>query len=229
ELLPRRPRPARRDGLVPGPRLQPPGGRPRLLHRRHRHDPRGQHQPRRRGRHHQWLHADHVLPEQPGHPRPDGGLSAPRPELTLTVTARRARTIGRPGAGPGRGPIGYGAGMLTARRLRRLAVTALATASLVLGTIGVAAASAALKPNQLTFQRVVGGLSAPLGVVNAGDGTGRLFVVQRGGTVRVVAGRTLLPGTFLDVSAKVLSGDERGLLGVAFHPDFATNRRLFIY
>jgi glucose/arabinose dehydrogenase len=119
--------------------------------------------------------------------------------------------------------------MLTARRLRRLAVTALAAASLVLGTIGVAPASAALKPNQLTFQRVVGGLSAPLGVVNAGDGTGRLFVVQRGGTVRVVAGRTLLPGTFLDVSAKVLSGDERGLLGVAFHPDFATNRRLFIY
>jgi hypothetical protein len=119
--------------------------------------------------------------------------------------------------------------VLTARRLRRLAVTAIAVSSLVLGAVGVSPAAAALKPNQLTFQRVVGGLAAPLGVVNAGDGSGRLFVVQRGGTVKVVTGKTLLPGTFVDVSAKVLAGDERGLLGLAFHPDFATNRRLFIY
>jgi glucose/arabinose dehydrogenase len=119
--------------------------------------------------------------------------------------------------------------VLTTRRLRRLAATAIAVSSLVLGAVGVSPAAAALKPNQLTFQRVVGGLTAPLGVVNAGDGSGRLFVVQRGGTVKVVTGKTLLPGTFVDVSAKVLAGDERGLLGLAFHPDFATNRRLFIY
>jgi Glucose / Sorbosone dehydrogenase/S-layer homology domain len=119
--------------------------------------------------------------------------------------------------------------VLTDRRLRRLAATAIAMAALILGTVGVSPVAAALKPGQLTFQRVVGGLSAPLGVVNAGDGTGRLFIVQRGGTVRVVNGRTLLAGTFLDVSTKVVAGNERGLLGLAFHPDFATNRRLFIY
>jgi glucose/arabinose dehydrogenase len=86
----------------------------------------------------------------------------------------------------------------------------------------------ALASGQLTTKRVVGGFSSPLGVVNAGDGTGRLFVVQRGGLVRTVAGNSIT-GTFLNASSVVEAGGERGLLGVAFHPDFETNREVYIY
>jgi glucose/arabinose dehydrogenase len=87
----------------------------------------------------------------------------------------------------------------------------------------------ALSSGQLTVTTVVSGLSSPVGVTHAGDGSGRLFVVQRGGLVKIVQG-TSIKGTFLDVRDLVSnSGGERGLLGLAFHPDFETNRRLFIY
>jgi glucose/arabinose dehydrogenase len=87
----------------------------------------------------------------------------------------------------------------------------------------------ALGANQLTVVKVTGGLSSPVGVTNAGDGSGRLFVVQQGGRVRVVKNRQLQSGSFLDVSSLVLFGGERGLLGLAFHPQFATNGYVYIY
>jgi glucose/arabinose dehydrogenase len=71
--------------------------------------------------------------------------------------------------------------------------------------------------------------AAPTQVTNAGDGTNRLFVVERRGTIRVVKGGVLQSGYFLDIRSKVLDGGERGLLGVAFHPRFETNRRLFVF
>lgn len=79
---------------------------------------------------------------------------------------------------------------------------------------------------------VASNLSSPIGVVNAGDGSHRLFVIEQRGTVRVVAGGALQPGFFLDirgVAGGISSGGERGLLGLAFHPDFSTNRKLFVY
>ncbi len=88
---------------------------------------------------------------------------------------------------------------------------------------------AALTSGQLSVVRVTGGLSSPLGVTNAGDGSGRLFVVQRSGRVRVVSGGNLQSGFFLDVGSRIVYGGERGLLGLAFHPDFATNRYLYVY
>jgi glucose/arabinose dehydrogenase len=87
----------------------------------------------------------------------------------------------------------------------------------------------ALATGQVQFKLVASGLSAPLGIVNAGDGSSRLFIVQRGGTIRVVLGNKLQPGSFMDISSKVRVGSERGLLGLAFHPDFETNRRLFVF
>ncbi|CAN5575224.1 PQQ-dependent sugar dehydrogenase [soil metagenome] len=70
--------------------------------------------------------------------------------------------------------------------------------------------------------------SAPTQVTNAGDGTNRLFVVERRGTIRVIKGGVLQSGYFLDMRSIVEAGGERGLLGVAFHPRFETNRRLFV-
>ena len=71
------------------------------------------------------------------------------------------------------------------------------------------------------------GLDSPLFATTANDGSGRLFIVEQGGKIRVLKG-ALEARPFLDISSRVLAGGERGLLGLAFHPAFATNRRLFV-
>lgn len=71
--------------------------------------------------------------------------------------------------------------------------------------------------------------SAPTQVTNAGDGSGRLFVVERRGLIRVVKNGAVQSGSFLDIRSKVEENGERGLLGVAFHPRFETNRRFFVF
>ena len=79
------------------------------------------------------------------------------------------------------------------------------------------------------FQSIVTGLSSPVDVVNAGDGTNRLFVVQQTGAIRIVDGTTLLATPFLNISGVIASGGERGLLSVAFHPNYEINRYFFVY
>jgi glucose/arabinose dehydrogenase len=86
-----------------------------------------------------------------------------------------------------------------------------------------------LLPGQVQLRLVTAGLSSPLFVTNAADGSGRLFVVEQGGRVRVVKNGVLQPGYFLDIHAEVAASGERGLLGLAFHPDFASNGKLFVY
>ena len=76
---------------------------------------------------------------------------------------------------------------------------------------------------------VTTGLSSPVDVVNAGDGSNRLFVVQQGGQVRIVSGGALLPGNFLDIPDSISGGGERGLLSIAFHPNYESNRYFFVY
>jgi glucose/arabinose dehydrogenase len=92
--------------------------------------------------------------------------------------------------------------------------------------------TAALRAGQVDLRFVEGGLSQPIAVTNAGDGTNRLFVAQRGGAVRVIANEALVGGVFLTVTglAGGFSSDgERGLLGLAFHPSFETNRKVYVY
>jgi glucose/arabinose dehydrogenase len=91
------------------------------------------------------------------------------------------------------------------------------------------ASTAAPFGGQVQLRLVTAGLSSPVYVTHAGDGSGRLFVVQRGGLVRVVKDGALQAGSFLNLTGKVLSGGERGLLGLAFHPNFTTNRALYAY
>jgi glucose/arabinose dehydrogenase len=75
---------------------------------------------------------------------------------------------------------------------------------------------------------VTEGLENPLFLTQAGDGSGRLFVVEQPGRIRVLEGHVLLPASFLDITKQVLSGGERGLLGLAFHPDYRHNGRFFV-
>jgi glucose/arabinose dehydrogenase len=72
------------------------------------------------------------------------------------------------------------------------------------------------------------GLSSPIQFVHAGDGTNRVFIVQQGGDIRVYDGSFNYLDKFLTVSNVNFSG-ERGLLSMAFHPDYATNGFFFVY
>ncbi|GHB84201.1 PQQ-dependent sugar dehydrogenase [Persicitalea jodogahamensis] len=70
----------------------------------------------------------------------------------------------------------------------------------------------------------------PVELVNAGDGTNRLFVVEQAGTIRFfnAAGNPSSATLFLDIKNKVKSGGEMGLLGLAFHPDFKSNGYIYV-
>ncbi len=76
---------------------------------------------------------------------------------------------------------------------------------------------------------VLSGLSNPVYMTNAGDGSGRLFVVEQAGIIKVAQPGAAAPTIFLDIRARVLAGGDRGLLGLAFHPRYATNGRFFVY
>jgi glucose/arabinose dehydrogenase len=82
----------------------------------------------------------------------------------------------------------------------------------------------------ISLEEVAIGLTDPIGVTNPGDGSGRLIVNERGGMIRVLAPDVSLRATdFVDLSDRIEAGGEQGLLGVAFHPDFAANGRLFVH
>ena len=80
----------------------------------------------------------------------------------------------------------------------------------------------------MTLSSVASGLNSPVDLQTSDDGTGRFFVVEQAGTIRILSGSTLLPGNFLDIRSRVTSGGELGLLGVAFHPNFNSDKRFFV-
>jgi glucose/arabinose dehydrogenase len=81
---------------------------------------------------------------------------------------------------------------------------------------------------RLTLQPAWRGFANPLYLTNAGDGSGRLFVVEQGGTVRVIRDGRVLDTPYLDVRQLVSAGGERGLLGLAFAPDFRTKGHVYV-
>jgi glucose/arabinose dehydrogenase len=81
---------------------------------------------------------------------------------------------------------------------------------------------------------VSSGLSEPIFLTHApNDDTGRLFVLERAGSVRIIKAGALVTKPFLDIKSKVVAGaangDERGLLGMAFHPDYASNGLFYVH
>jgi glucose/arabinose dehydrogenase len=77
------------------------------------------------------------------------------------------------------------------------------------------------------LQAIPGSFENPVFLGHAGDGSGRLFVAEQRGTIKVLDDGQWT--TFLDLASKVLDGGERGLLGLAFHPDYKENGRLFVH
>jgi glucose/arabinose dehydrogenase len=86
-------------------------------------------------------------------------------------------------------------------------------------------ASAATVPQGFSDTQIAGGLSRPTAMAFAPDG--RLFVCEQDGTLRVIKNGALLPTPF--ISLPVNSAGERGLLGVAFDPNFAVNNFVYVY
>lgn len=109
--------------------------------------------------------------------------------------------------------------------MRRGKLTALLTVILVATcAIAVSAGSIALR-----VEPFLTGLAQPVLIRSANDGTGRLFIVHQRGRISVVEPGSTTPSTFLDIASKVSqTGSERGLLGLAFHPDFETNGYFFV-
>jgi glucose/arabinose dehydrogenase len=82
-------------------------------------------------------------------------------------------------------------------------------------------------PNAYTWQMIISGLQRPVDL--QADGSGRLFVLEKPGRIRIIENDQLIETPFLDISDRVGSGgNEQGLLGLAFHPQYAQNGRFFV-
>ena len=116
---------------------------------------------------------------------------------------------------------------------RRLRLAAIAFAS----TLGIAQAQLPSIPTgtvSVELQAVATGLASPVDLVSANDGTGRLFIVEQGGTIRVWKNGAVNATPFLNISTQIKAGGELGLLGLAFHPGFSNSaspgfRKLYTY
>ena len=89
-------------------------------------------------------------------------------------------------------------------------------------------APAAAERSTLRVVPVARGLAAPVHVNAPRTEPGRLYVVEQGGRIRIVENGSLRSTPFLDIRDRVLAGGERGLLSVAFHPNYAQNRRYYV-
>src|SRR5438105_439918 len=92
----------------------------------------------------------------------------------------------------------------------------------------LAAQSLPSAPPALVLQQLVSGLTSPVDFEFPNDGTGRFFVLEQTGKVRIIQGGVLLSSPFLDITNLLESGCEKGLLGLAFHPLYAQNGRFFV-
>jgi glucose/arabinose dehydrogenase len=137
-------------------------------------------------------------------------------------TMRTLHRRPRPAAGP-------------ARRARSL----IAAAVVLAVAVGLPSTAGAVSPSPTAFDPgkvslrlslLARGLSQPVLLTGARDGTNRKFIVEKGGRIRIVKGSppVLLATPFLDLSAKVSKGGEQGLLGLAFHPSYKTNGRFYV-
>lgn len=117
--------------------------------------------------------------------------------------------------------------------MRARSSTILSIASLILGLFATSS-DAQIPQGDITIQLelVADALDSPILLTHAGDGSGRLFIVDQAGQIWIVDGGVLLPTPFLDLTGTIVtlntSFDERGLLGLAFHPSYEDNGRLFV-
>ena len=103
-------------------------------------------------------------------------------------------------------------------------------ASMLLGLVlGAGGAAAVTSGGTVTIVPVAGALNNPVGATNAGDGSNRLFALERPGSIRIFKGGQLLTTPFLNIQSLIsCCTGERGLLGTAFHPNYETNGFFYV-
>jgi glucose/arabinose dehydrogenase len=154
--------------------------------------------------------ADLVRPSSPELTSSSSVLTSPLAAPTQPPSAVAAEILASPLATP------------TSSRPRATDVSPSPAPSVIPQTPTLAAVHLGLAP-------VASGLDRPLFVTHAGDGSGRVFIVEKGGTIRVLEKGQLLPRPFLDIRERVLSrSSEQGLLGLAFAPDFSRSGYFFV-
>jgi glucose/arabinose dehydrogenase len=121
----------------------------------------------------------------------------------------------------------------SARRSRRITPIAILVALIsIIPTIVASAQTPTVPFDPATFaftlSPVADGFERPVHVVDAGDGSGRLFVVEQTGRIRIVRDGVKADQPFLDITPLVGCCGERGLLSVAFHPRYAENGRFYV-
>lgn len=94
--------------------------------------------------------------------------------------------------------------------------------------LGATGRSGLAQGASVELRTVATGLTSPVYVTHAGDGSGRLFVVEQAGVIRIIRNGRILPAPFLDIRDRVTAGGEMGLLSVAFHPRYAATGRFFV-
>jgi len=97
-------------------------------------------------------------------------------------------------------------------------------------TVAPAKATVGSGSTAIKLEELTGDLKSPVFVTHAGDKSNRMFVVEKKGTIAILRDGKRAATPFLDISNLVnSSGSEQGLLGLAFHPDYANNGRFFVY
>jgi glucose/arabinose dehydrogenase len=101
-------------------------------------------------------------------------------------------------------------------------------ALLVLGLVLLARGDPSHAQSGIALELVASGLARPVTITHAGDGSGRLFIVQQGGKILIHDGTQVRPTPFLDLASLVSCCGEQGLLGLAFHPQYAGNGLFYV-
>src|SRR6188474_365733 len=149
-----------------------------------------------------------------------GAPSQPTPTTTTQPTAT-ARPSGSPGCGPDEATP---AATPVCTQTPSPAVSATPGPTPTSTPAGTASGEL-----RLAFKVYVDGFDALTFAGNAGDGSNRLFALEQVGRIRIVgADGAVAEQPFLDITDRIASGGERGLLGLAFHPDYAANGRFYV-
>jgi glucose/arabinose dehydrogenase len=83
-------------------------------------------------------------------------------------------------------------------------------------------------PTNLVLSNVASGLNSPVDFQVPGDGSDRFFIVEQRGTIRIISGGAVVSSPFLDIRSKVDFNGEKGLLGLAFHPNYNQNHLFYV-
>ena len=111
---------------------------------------------------------------------------------------------------------------------RRLVVTSLA-AALLISFVVSGETLAAPTDAHIKLRLLASHLSMPVYATSANDGTGRIFIVEKTGKIKILQKNGVVRSTpFLNISSEVSKGSEQGLLSLAFHPGFRTNHKLYV-